>query len=357
MPAADGLSDPVLAGRLARDIGRVCEAAGRPVRIMEVCGTHTVALRSTGVRSLLPAGLELLSGPGCPVCVTPAGYIDNALRLVEVHGARVATFGDLARVPGTDGRTLARHLASGRVRIVYSPSELRAAAAADPSPLVFLGIGFETTVPAVASAFLASDLPPNLLLYPAFKRVVPALAALLAGGGHGIDAFLLPGHVSTIIGSAAYGLLEGVVPGVIAGFEPVDLLHAILLALRQVAAGESRVENAYARAVRPEGNPKALATIDRLLQPGDEPWRAFGVIPGGGLVLRPEHRRLDAAAAFGLPPVADRDPPGCRCGDVLRGRAAPRDCGLFGTACTPDRPVGPCMVSSEGACAAHLRYG
>ena len=357
MPTADGLRDPVLAGRLARGIGRAFEAAGRPVRIMEVCGTHTVALRSTGVRSLLPAGLELLSGPGCPVCVTPAGYIDNALRLVEEHGARVATFGDLARVPGTEGRTLARHLASGRVRVVYSPSELSAAADDDPSPLVFLGIGFETTVPAVASAFLAPDLPPNLLLYPAFKRVVPALAALLAGNGHGIDAFLLPGHVSTIIGSAAYGLLEGVVPGVIAGFEPVDLLHAILLALRQVAAGESRVQNAYTRAVRPEGNPRALAMVDRLLRPGDEPWRAFGVIPGGGLVLRPEHRRLDAAAVFGLPPVADRDPPGCRCGDVLRGRAAPRDCGLFGGACTPDRPIGPCMVSSEGACAAHLRYG
>jgi hydrogenase expression/formation protein HypD len=357
VPTADLLRDPDLANRLAREIGLTCEAAGRPVHIMEVCGTHTVALRSTGVRSLLPAGLGLLSGPGCPVCVTPAGFIDNALRLVEEHGVRVATFGDLARVPGTDGCTLARYLASGRVRVVYSPSELRAAAAADPSPLVFLGVGFETTVPAVASAFLADDLPPNLLLYPAFKRIVPALAALLADEGHGIDAFLLPGHVSTIIGAAAYGLLEGVVPGVIAGFEPVDLLHAILLTLHQVAAGEARVENGYTRAVRPEGNPKARAMIDRLLQPGDEPWRGFGVIPGGSFVLRPEHRRLDAAARFGLPPVADRDPPGCRCADVLRGRASPRDCGLFAGACTPDRPIGPCMVSSEGACAATLKYG
>jgi hydrogenase expression/formation protein HypD len=357
VPAADRLRDPVLAGRLAREISKTCEAVARPVRVMEVCGTHTVALRATGVRSLLPAGLHLLSGPGCPVCVTPAGYIDNALRLVEEHGVRVATFGDLARVPGTDGRTLARHLASGRVRVVYSPTELRDVAAAEPSPLVFLGVGFETTVPAAAAAFLADDLPPNLLLYPAFKRIVPALAALLADPGHGIDAFLLPGHVSAIIGAGAYALLEGAVPGVIAGFEPVDLLHAILLAIRQVAAGGTRVENAYTRAVRPDGNPKARATADRLLEPGDEPWRGFGVIPGGGLVLRPAHRRLNAAAAFSLPPVADRDPPGCRCADVLRGRAAPRDCGLFGRACTPDRPVGPCMVSSEGACAAHLRYG
>jgi hydrogenase expression/formation protein HypD len=357
VPTAEGLRDPELAGRLAREIRRTCEAMGRPVRIMEVCGTHTVALRATGVRSLLPEGLRLLSGPGCPVCVTPAGYIDNALCLVEEHGARVATFGDLARVPGTDGRTLARHLASGRVRVVYSPSELRAVAAADPAPLVFLGVGFETTVPTVASAFLADDSPANLLLYPAFKRIVPALSALLADRGHGIDAFLLPGHVSTIIGERAYGLLEGVVPAVIAGFEPVDLLHAILLALRQVAAGEARVENAYPRAVKPDGNPKARAVIDRLLEPGDEPWRGFGVIPGGSLVLRPEHRRLDAGAVFDLPPVQDRDPPGCRCAEVLRGQAAPRDCGLFARACTPDHPVGPCMVSSEGACAAQLKYG
>lgn len=361
MPTADRLRDPDLAARLALDIRRTLEAIGGPVRLMEVCGTHTVALRSTGVRSLLPEGLELLSGPGCPVCVTPAGYVDNALRLVEEHGVRVATFGDLARVPGTDGRTLARHLASGRVRIVYSPAELIPLAGADASPLVFLGVGFETTVPAVASVFLDDGLPPNLLLYPAFKRIVPALAALIAGNAERarqrIDAFLLPGHVSVIIGSAAYGLLEGVVPGVIAGFEPLDLLHAVLLALRQVAGREARVENAYSRAVKPEGNPRARAVIDRLLQPGDEPWRGLGLVPGGSLVLRPEFVMRDAAAAFGLPPAADRDPPGCRCADVLSGRAAPRDCGLFAGACTPERPVGPCMVSSEGACAAHFRYG
>jgi len=357
VPAAERLRDPGLAGRLGAEIARTCGAIGWPVRVMEVCGTHTVALRASGVRSLLPAGLELLSGPGCPVCVTPAGFIDNALLLVDRHGARLATFGDLLKVPATDGRTLAPLAAAGRVRVVYSPSELRGAAAEEASPLVFLGIGFETTAPAVASAFLADDRPENLLLYPAFKRVVPALAALVADRDARVDAFLLPGHVSTIIGADAYALLEGALPGVIAGFEPVDLLHAILCALRQLVAGTARVENAYGRAVRPDGNPKARAAIDRLLQPGDEPWRGFGVIPGGSLVLRPEYRRLDAAARFGLPPVVDRDPPGCRCADVLRGRAAPRDCGLFGTACTPDRPVGPCMVSSEGACAAHLRYG
>ena len=341
----------------AREIGRIVESIGRPVRIMEVCGTHTVALRSTGVRSLLPSCLALLSGPGCPVCVTPAGYIDNALRLVERHGARLATFGDLLKVPATDGRTLAPHAAAGRVRVVYSPSQLAAVAAEAASSLVFLGVGFETTAPAAAAAFVADDLPPNLLLYPAFKRIVPALVALARDGGPTVDAFLLPGHVSVIIGASAYGLLEGVVPGVIAGFEPVDLLHAILLALRQVAAGESRVQNAYTRAVRPEGNTKARAIMERLLEPGDEPWRGLGVIPDGSLVLRSEFRHLDAGAVFELPPVVDRDPPGCRCADVLRGRAEPRGCGLFASACTIDHPVGPCMVSSEGACAAHLRYG
>lgn len=357
MPGADHLRDPDLAGRIARGIGRASETVGRPLRIMEVCGTHTVALRATGVRSLLPAGLALLSGPGCPVCVTPAGYIDNALLLVERHGARLATFGDLLKVPATDGRTLASHAAAGRVRVVYSPAQLAALAAEGGAPLVFLGIGFETTAPAVAAAFLADDLPSNLLLYPAFKRIVPALAALLSEGGLPVDAFLLPGHVSAIIGASAYGLLEGVVPGIIAGFEPVDLLHAILLAVAQIAAGESRVQNAYRRAVRPDGNPTARALMDRLLQPGAEPWRGLGSIPGGSLVLRPEFRRLDAAAAFDLPPVVDRDPPGCRCGDVIRGRAEPCGCGLFGRACTPEHPVGPCMVSAEGACAAVLKYG
>jgi hydrogenase expression/formation protein HypD len=357
VPVADWLRDPDLAGRITHEIGRVFDSIDRPLRLMEVCGTHTVVLRSTGVRSLLPPGIGLLSGPGCPVCVTPAGYIDNALRLVDHHGARIATFGDLLKVPATDGRTLAQHAAAGRVRVVYSPSQLAAIATEAASPLVFLGIGFETTVPAVASVFLDDARPANLFLYPAFKRIVPALAALLSDGSLAVDAFLLPGHVSAIIGASAYGLLEGVVPGVIAGFEPVDLLHAILLALRQVAAGEARVENAYARAVRSDGNPKARAMIERLLCPGDESWRGLGAIPGGSLGLRPEFRHLDAGVVFDLPPVIDRDPPGCRCSDVIRGRTGPRGCGLFAVACTPDHPVGPCMVSSEGACAAHLRYG
>ena len=274
----------------------------------------------------------------------------------------MATFGDMLRVPGSGGLSLARHAGSGAVRMVYSPSQLLPLAAeVSPRPVVFLGIGFETTIPTVASVFLdAWDCEiRNLYLYTAFKTVVPALEALLALPDSRIDAFLLPGHVSTVIGSDAYGrLLEGPggAPGVVAGFEPVDMLTAILLALRQIAAGERRVENAYPRAVRPDGNPRARAVMDRLLEPSDDLWRGLGVIPRGGRSLRPKYRPMDAAAAFGLAPLRDKDPPGCLCGRVIRGASSPPDCPLFGGRCTPEDPVGPCMVSSEGTCAAWLRY-
>lgn len=358
------LQDAGLARPLLGHIQRALEAVGRPVKIMEVCGTHTVALRKSGIHSLLPQGITLVSGPGCPVCVTPSGYIDNALALIERHGARLATFGDMIKVPGSPGASgsacasLARHLGSGKVRVVYSPAQLPALASESPSPLVFLGIGFETTAPGVASIFLREGLPANLSVYTAFKRVVPALAALLASADSRIDAFLLPGHVSTIIGSAAYGLLEGPGgrPGVIAGFEPLDMLYAILLALRQIASGASRVENAYPRAVRPEGNARAKALIERLLEPSDELWRGLGVVPGGGLALREGFRSRDAAITFDLPPLRDSDPPGCLCGQVIQGNKLPEDCPFFAKRCTPESPVGPCMVSSEGTCAAHLKY-
>ncbi len=357
MSLADSLRDAGLAGRLAREIARALEAVGRPVRIMEVCGTHTVALRRTGVRSLLPPGITLVSGPGCPVCVTPTGFIDAALQLVEQRGARVATFGDMLKVPGSDGRSLSRYLGSERVRVVYGPGQLPAVAAEQEAPLVFLGVGFETTVPAVAAVFLRDGLPGNLSMLVAFKRVVPALEALLDSPGFAVDAFLLPGHVSAIIGTDAYRLLEerGVL-GVVAGFEPADMLHAILLILRQLASRRAEVENAYRRAVRSGGNPRALALMDRLLEPRDELWRGLGTIPGSGLGLRPAWRSRDAAVTFGLPAFANHDPPECRCGDVIQGAIEPEDCPLFGGGCTPERPRGPCMVSSEGACAAHLLY-
>ncbi|MBN1835510.1 MAG: hydrogenase formation protein HypD [Spirochaetales bacterium] len=360
MELSERLRDRTVAQSLTRGIEAAAASIGREVRIMEVCGTHTVALRRSGVHSLLPRNVTMVSGPGCPVCVTPTGYIDNALALVESGQATVVSFGDMLKVPGSRGYSLSRHLESGRVRMLYSPTELTAIAEGSSGPVVFLGIGFETTIPAVASVFLklGSEPQARLFLYAAFKTVMPALRALMAAPDLGIDAFLLPGHVSAIIGTRAYGELEapGGAPGVVAGFEPVDMLYAILLILRQVASGSCRVQNAYPRAVRPEGNPRAWGLIERLLEPSDELWRGLGRIPGGGLRLRAQYAERDGERVFALPPIQDHESPGCLCGQVIRGKCLPADCALFGTSCTPDRPVGPCMVSSEGTCAAHLRY-
>jgi hydrogenase expression/formation protein HypD len=328
---------------------------------MEVCGTHTVAIRRSGLRSLLPPNIRLISGPGCPVCVTPAGYIDNALSLLDLPDLTLATFGDLVKVTGSSGQSLSRHLGGSRLRVLYSPGELLELARTAGGPVIFLGIGFETTVPAVASAFLraATQGLSNLFLYPAFKTVPPALKALLLNPDRSLDGFLLPGHVSVIIGLEPYRFLEapGGVPGVVTGFEPLDLLEGILALLRLLAAGTRRVENAYSRAVRPEGNPKAREVMAAMLEPADALWRGLGRIAASGLELRPEFRGFDAARRFGLPPMWNYEPAGCGCAEVLQGLEEPERCPLFGRTCTPESPVGPCMVSSEGACAAAYRYG
>jgi hydrogenase expression/formation protein HypD len=346
-----------LASRIASRIRDAAARVARPVRIMEVCGTHTVELRRQGIPSLLPDGISLISGPGCPVCVTPSGYIDNALALADEGRAVVASFGDMLRVPGSSGEALVSRSATGRARLVYSPAELIPMARSSSLPVVFLAIGFETTQPAVLSALRDARAQgiDNLLFYTAFKTVPPALRFLLSDPRHGIDGFLLPGHVSVIIGPEAYGSLGR--PGVIAGFEPVDMLLAILMLVEAIGRHEDVVENAYPRAVHPGGNPIARDLIGRCLEPRDEPWRGLGEIPGASLGLQPWLSDMDAAARFHLPPVRDAPAPGCLCGSVIAGRAAPAECGLFGAPCTPDNPVGPCMVSSEGACAAHFRYG
>ena len=350
-----------LADTLVAEIEAAAVRAGRTIRLMEVCGTHTVELRKQGIHSLLPESIVLVSGPGCPVCVTPSGYIDNALALVEENNALVATFGDMMRVPGASGRSLSSLAGTGRVRLVYSPRELLNMAESTTLPVVFLAIGFETTIPVVVSALLeARDRGiANLYLYTAFKTVPPALRFLLSSPAHGIDGFILPGHVSVIIGEEAYGLLEqkGGRPGVITGFDGLDMLLGILMLMRQIEKGECRVENAYPRAVRKEGNPRARGLIAATLEPRDDEWRGLGAIPGGGLALKPALSACDAEKAFALPPAADIEPPGCLCSRVIAGMAAPPDCALFGTRCTPDDPVGPCMVSSEGTCAAYFRYG
>lgn len=342
-------------------IQRYADELEQPAVLMEVCGTHTVNLRKHGIHSMLPDTIRLISGPGCPVCVTPSSYIDNALRLIEDHGAVVATFGDMVKVPGTEGRSLSQYMGTELVRIVYSPAELIGLAENSNRPIVFLGIGFETTIPVIASVFLkaAERNIDNLYLYPAFKTVAPALKALLAEQERGFNGFLLPGHVSVIIGLGPYRFLESPdgVPGVVTGFGPLDMLEGIAVLVKLLLSGKREIYNCYTRAVREDGNKRAREVMRTLLEPADALWRGLGTIPESGLALRDEYARYDAVEQFSLPPLSPYEPPGCLCAEVIQGKVIPPHCSLFGSPCTPDQPVGPCMVSSEGTCAAYFRYG
>ena len=347
---------------IIKKIEKSAAAFNETIRIMEVCGTHTVSLRKSGIHSLLPPNIRLISGPGCPVCVTPSGYIDNALSLAENPKTIIATFGDMLKVPGKDGISLASYLGSDKIKIIYSPTELIPLAQNNMARnVIFLGIGFETTIPTVAAVFqkAVQQEVKNLFLYSAFKTVPIALQILLSDPDRYFDGFLLPGHVSVIIGTKAYAFLQdsGGVPGVVAGFEPIDMLFGILSIVRMLGDGKHGVENTYTRAVRLEGNEKALQLMDEMLEPSDEVWRALGTLPKSGLKLKNSYARYDAKTVFGLPECTDHDHPGCLCGQVILGKVIPPDCSLFGEKCTPDYPVGPCMVSSEGTCAAYLRYG
>ncbi|MCD6362349.1 MAG: hydrogenase formation protein HypD [Armatimonadetes bacterium] len=343
-------------GRLAEEITTL---STRPARLMEVCGTHSHAVARYGIGQLLPGHIELLSGPGCPVCVTPTGQVDAALELARRPGVTIATFGDMIRVPGSDS-TLAEERARGAgVKVIFSPMEAVDMAEAGLE-VVLLGVGFDTTAPGVAVAVAEAarrDLDTFSILC-AHKLLIPALHALLAADDVAIDGLIGPGHVSTIIGSDAYlPVVERFhIPCVIAGFEATDIMRAVLALVRQIEAGAAVVENEYPRAVAAEGNPQALEAMYRVFEPCDSEWRGMGVIPGAGLKLREEYRRLDALARYGVELHEGRDDPRCRCGEVLRGALRPDQCGAFGRACTPEHPLGPCMVSSEGACAAVYKY-
>ncbi len=360
-PAEQGLTEEGVARSMTAEIQKTARRIARPVKIMEVCGTHTVELRKQGVVSLLPPEVTLVSGPGCPVCVTPTGYIDNALSLVKSRRAVIASFGDMLRVPGINGETLISHAGEGGVKLVYSPQEVLSLAQGRTEPVVFLGVGFETTIPTVLAAFKAARAEglKNLFLYSAFKVIPPALRALIFAPDRRVDGFLLPGHVSVIIGAGAYRFLEepGGLPGVVTGFEGLDMLLGILMVLRQIERGENRVENAYPRAVSEGGNTRARALMEEMLEPRDTAWRGLGVIPSSGLGLRDAYAGLDAERIFSIPTPREHDHPRCLCRKVITGSAVPEQCPLFGKQCTPEDPVGPCMVSTEGTCAAHLRYG
>jgi hydrogenase expression/formation protein HypD len=334
---------------------------GRPINLMEVCGTHTVAIFRHGIRDLLPPNVSMLSGPGCPVCVTANADLDKALALAATPGVTLCTFGDMLRVPGSESSLQKARAAGADVRVVYSPLDALKLAAGHPDrQIVFFGVGFETTAPTVAAALLDArrQTLPNFSVASVHKTVPLALRALLSAREVHVDGLLLPGHVSAIIGSHPYEFIaaEFGIPCVIAGFEPLDILQGLDMLLVQVSAGRARVEIAYTRIVRPGGNPAALAAMDEVFAPSDADWRGLGVIPGSGLALRPEWANMDAERRFPLHLPPTREHRGCRCGEVLRGVIRPPDCPLFGRVCSPDEPVGPCMVSFEGTCSAWYQY-
>lgn len=350
--------DPVLAQTLTKRIDALVERWG-PVSIMEVCGTHTQATARWGLRQLFPPSLRLVSGPGCPVCVTPGSYIDQAVRLAKEAKVILATFGDMVRVPGeTVGLEQAK--AEGvRVETVYGPHDALTLARTTRQEVVFLAVGFETTAAPIASAIRTAyrEKIANLSFYMALKTIPPALLALLQDPELHIDGFLLPGHVSTVIGMKPYGELAragGI--GVIAGFEPIDILAGIEAILQALSTKTPGIQNRYPRAVHPEGNPHAIQLMQELFQPCDAIWRGIGTIPGSGLALRDPYQDWDAEKRYGLSPLHNGSIQGCACGEVLKGKILPMECPLFGRACTPIHPVGPCMVSSEGSCAAYYTY-
>ena len=333
------------------------------VRLMEVCGTHTMAIAKSGIRSMLPENIKLLSGPGCPVCVTPGAVIDAALELAMRPGITIATYGDMVRVPGsTPGDNLARRRALGaKVEVVYSPVDAVKMAAERPGEeIVFLGVGFETTAPGTAAAVLTAREQglKNFSLFSMLKTVENALRALIAAEGFNVQGFLCPGHVATIIGEEGFAFLprDYALPAVISGFEPEDILLSVWALCRQLAEGKPRVQNEYRRAVAPQGNPLARAMMEKCFQPRRDLWRGLGSIEASGLGLREELADYDAEKKFDVQYGAEEKPTACRCGEVITGRLSPGECPLFGRRCTPEDPVGPCMVSSEGACAAAYKY-
>ncbi len=335
----------------------------RVYRFMEVCGTHTMSIARFGLKGLLPGNIKLLSGPGCPVCVTPVSYIDKAIAYARTDGVIVATFGDMVRVPGTVSSLRRARSEGADVKVVYSPLDALKLAQENPeSRVVFLGVGFETTAPTIAAAIREARTAglDNFYVLSGHKVMPPALQALLEGGGVNIDGFILPAHVSAIIGSGPYAFISERygIPCVIAGFEPLDIMQGICMLTEQIKRGSPSVEIQYERVARPSGN-KAAQEIQRdVFSETDSEWRGLGVIPKSGLSIRKKYGRFDAERQLDINSVergawsVERKRKGCVCGQVLKGMKEPSDCAHFGRACTPEDPLGPCMVSSEGACSA-----
>lgn len=333
----------------------------KPIKLMEVCGTHTVAIARSGIKSRLPDNIDLISGPGCPVCVTPPGEIAAAVDLALSGRAHIVSFGDMIRVPGTKMSLEEARAHGGSVSVVYSPDQALAMARSGREDIVFLAVGFETTAPVIASlvAAAAAEGLDNLSIFCEHRLIPPALDAILSDSDSNLSGLICPGHVSVVIGSDAYLKIseDYDIPCVVSGFEPVDILEAVLSLLKQVMARKVTVENQYERTVTAAGSASAQRTMAEIFSACDGNWRGLGKIKNSALKLRPEFRRFDAVDKYDLRPESLPEPAGCRCGALLSGQARPADCRLFGRDCIPESPVGPCMVSSEGACAAAYLYG
>lgn len=351
----DWTAEQVLAAIRELPIEKAC--------LMEVCGTHTVSIARSGIKRMLPPNIQLLSGPGCPVCVTPTSDIDTILDLAMEKDIIIATYGDMLRVPGSrHGDSLRRRGSEGaRVKMVYSPLDAVALAEKNPDKqVVFLGVGFETTAPGTAIAVGQAQEKglQNFTVLPLLKTVKPALETLIAQPDFAVDGFLCPGHVAVITGAEHFRFLPEQYhrAAVVAGFEPMDILLSVYHLLQQLAKGEPTLENEYTRAVPKEGNPLALQALEKYFMPCDAVWRGLGMIPQSGLTLREVYRDYDAVARFGLELGKAEKPSACQCGQVITGHCPPQECPLFGKVCVPENPVGPCMVSGEGACAAAYQY-
>jgi hydrogenase expression/formation protein HypD len=357
----DEYRDPVAAGRVLGVIGDL--AGGEHFKFMEVCGGHTHTIYRHGIEHVLPDGVELVHGPGCPVCVIPMGRIDDAIAVAEAPGVIFTSFGDMMRVPGGDGTLLEAKARGADVRMVYSPLDALRVAVENPDrQVVFFAIGFETTAPSTALTLLRAreDGVTNFSVFCNHVTIVPPIKAILESPDLRLDGFLGPGHVSTVVGNRPYRFVADTYgkPIVTTGFEPLDILQGVAMLLAQIRQGRCEVENQYTRVVRDEGNPRALAVLAEVfeLRPHFE-WRGLGFISQSALKLRSEFAPWDAELHHEVPGVRVADPKACQCGEVLKGVIKPWECKVFGTACTPETPIGTCMVSSEGACAAYYNFG
>lgn len=359
MKHLDEYRDSSLAKPLVEELKK---AVTKPLRVMEVCGSHTMAIFRNGLRSILPDGMELVSGPGCPVCVTSASHMDAFIAMADHPGVRVTIFGDLFRVPGTH-TSLARASSLGaKVDIVYSPMDALELAIQNPDELVvFLGVGFETTTPGIAATIMAAKTRNvgNFVVFSTQKTMPAPMEALLSDPELKIDGLLCPGHVSSIIGASAWEPIarKYKLACVVGGFETADLLKSLILLARQVGNNDIKVENVYPRAVAWEGNKRAQTMVEEIFEPADMDWRGLGLIPLSGLKIREKYSDFDAEVRLNITLPKAVEPKGCMCGNILKGMNTPRECPLFDTRCTPANPIGPCMVSSEGTCAAYHKYG